>query len=147
MSRIAVAVVSVGLIAVAVVIASAGFTEPAPAVDAAGAQKLAALQGERRDILREAVEGAEMLFRNARVEYSTVHRLSIELLNAELDLAPDRAARIAVRERILKQRQAMEEIVVAQKEAARTAEVTVLEAKADRLQAEIDLLREKADEK
>jgi hypothetical protein len=146
-SRIAVAFVSVGLTAAAVVIASAGLAEPAPAVNAAGAEKLAALQGERRDVLRDAAEQAQVLFQNGRAEYSAVQRLTIALLNAELDLAPDRAARIAVREQILKQRKATEELAVAQKAAARLAGMTVLEAKADRLQAEIELLREKADEK
>src|SRR5262245_58476775 len=120
MSRIAVAVVvSVGLTAAGFVIAPAGLAEQAPAARAAGAEKLAALRVERRDVLRQAHELAEVLFQNGRAEYSSVQRLSIELLHAELDLAPDRAARIAVRERVLKQRQATEELAAAQKAAAR----------------------------
>jgi hypothetical protein len=87
------------------------------------------------------------LYRKARIEQGPVLRIINTLLNAELDLAPDRAARIALRERTIKQLKSIEELAVTQKEAARGTQMEILEAQADRLQAEIDLLLEKGDGK
>ncbi len=88
-----------------------------------------------------------LLYRKAKLDQEPVLRLTITLLNAELDLAPDRAGRIALREQTIKQFQAIEELAVARVEGARGPKLEILEAKAARLQVEIDLLIETADGK
>jgi hypothetical protein len=87
------------------------------------------------------------LYRKARIEQGPVLRITNTLLNAELDLAPDRAARIALREQTIKQLRSIEELAVTRKEAARGTQIEILEAQADRLQAEIDLLLDTSDGK
>jgi hypothetical protein len=67
------------------------------------AEKITALRKERRDALLEASNAAEQMYRINRSDYATVRRLKAELLDAELDLAPDHAARVAVRKRLAEQ--------------------------------------------
>ena len=147
MNRIAFSIVLVGLGVATGLLVSSGLAEPTAVVRGPNAENLTALRKERRDILREAVEQAEVAFRNGRREYTSIPRITIELLNAELDLAPDRAGRVALREQIVEKFKALEGVVAARMESARGGRTELLEAKAARLQAEIDLLLETADGK
>ena len=147
MNRIALSVVLVGMGVASGVVVSSGLAEQTTTVRGANAENLTALRQERRDTLRQAVELVVALYRNARIDQEPALRLTTTLLNAELDLAPDRAARIALREQTIKQIKALEEIAATRKESARGPQFEILEAKAARLQAEIDLLLEKADGK
>jgi hypothetical protein len=147
MNRIAFSVVLLGLGVVSGVLVSSGLAEPAAVVRGPGSEKLTALRKERRDALRDAVDVAMALYRKARIEQGPVLRITNTLLNAELDLAPDRAARIALREQTIKQLRSIEELAVTRKEAARGTQIEILEAQADRLQAEIDLLLDTSDGK
>jgi outer membrane protein TolC len=147
MNRIAFAVVCVGLIAVAGLFVSSGRAEPTTPVRKLDAEKLTALRKERRDVLRQAVKQTEEAYRNGVKDYTSIPRVTINLLNAELDLATDHAGRVAVRERIVEQSQAIEKSVAQRVENALADSTDLLEATAARLQAEIDLLRETADEK
>ena len=145
MNRISFSVALVGLCVATGLWVSSGLAEPTAADRGPNAENLIALRKERRDILRQAVEVADVLHRNARTDDASVRRITINLLNAELDLAPDRAGRIALREQAIKQFKAIEEVVAAQVERAVATQANLLEAKAARLQAEIDLLLETAD--
>ncbi len=123
---------------------SAGFAEPTAQVRGVDEKKITALRKERRDALLEASDAAEQMYRIARSDYASVGRLKAELLNAELDLAPDHAARVAVRERLVEQLREIEQAVNGRVEAARAVRSELLEAKAARLKAEIDLALELA---
>jgi outer membrane protein TolC len=147
MKRISLSVALLGLGVVTGVLVSSGLAEPDAVVREPGSEKLTALRKERRDALRGAVDVAMALYRNARIEQGPVLRITNTLLNAELDLAPDRAARIALREQTIKQLRSIEEIAVTRKESARGTQFDILEVQADRLQAEINLLLEISDGK
>ncbi|HEY3963816.1 MAG TPA: hypothetical protein VGM05_04615 [Planctomycetaceae bacterium] len=141
MNRIVFSIVLVGLGVATGLFVSSGLAEPA-AVRGPNAENLTALRKERRDILRQAVEQAEVLHRSAKIDDASFRRIAINLLHAELDLDPDHAARVALREQMVKQFKAIEEIAAARVESARATRTELLEAKAARLQAEIDLLLE-----
>jgi outer membrane protein TolC len=147
MNRIAFSVVLVGLGIATGLLASPGLAEPNAAIRGPNARSVTALREERRDILRQTVEQAEVLYRNAKIDEASMRRITINLLNAELDLAPELAGRIALRKRTVEQFKAIEEVVVARVESARATNTDLLEAKAARLQAEIDLLLETANGK
>jgi len=143
MNRIAFSVALVGLGIATGLLVSSGLAQPTAVDRGPNSEKLTALRKERRDTLRDAADVAMALYGKARIEQGPVLRITNTLLNAELDLAPDRAARIALREQTIKQFKAIEEVAAAQKEAARGTHMEILEAQANRLQAEIDLLLEK----
>jgi len=147
MNRIGLSVVLVGLGVATGLLVSSGLADPTAVVRGPNADNLTALRKERRDVLRQAAEVAAELHRNARMDPESFRRITIKMLNAELDLTPDRAGRIALRERTVEQFKMIEEMVAAQVEGARAARTDLLEAKAARLQAEIDLLIERADGK
>jgi outer membrane protein TolC len=147
MNRIALSVVLVGLGAVAGLFVSSGLAEPTTVVRGPDAEKLTALRKERRDVLRQAVKESEEAYRHGVIPYTSIPRITVNLLNAELDLASDRAARIAIRERAVDQFREIEKAVAERVEAAVADRTDLLEARAVRLQAEIDLLRERADAK
>jgi hypothetical protein len=147
MNRFGLSVVLVGLGIATGLFVSSGLAEPAAVGRGQDAENITVLRKERRDILQQAVEQAETLFRNARLDDESIRRIKVKLLNAELELAPDRAGRVAIRKREVEQFKAFEEIVAARKQSARAQSTELLEAKAARLQAEIDLLIETADGK
>ena len=125
----------------------AGHAEPSGAVRGPNAEKLTTLRTQRREILREAAKAAEEAFRHGLMDYKSIPRIQVELLNAELDLAPDRAGRVAVRERLIEQFKMTEKIVAQLVESAQANTSDLLEARAARLKAEIDLLLESEDGK
>jgi hypothetical protein len=136
----------VGLGALIGLTVAAGFAEPTAGVRGADAEKISALRKERRDALLEASNAAEEQYRVDRIDYATVRRLKAELLDAEIDLAPDHAARVSVRKRHAEQFRDIEQAI-----AARAASGLVgggrsdlFESKAARLKAEIDLVLESA---
>lgn len=146
MNRIAFAVVLVGLCAVAGLFVSSGLAEPA-SVRGPDAEKLTALRKERRDLLQQALKLTEEGYRSGVVDFSSIPRISINLLNAELDLAPDHAARVIIREQIVERFKTIEKTAAQRVETAIADTTELLEAKAARLQAEIELLRERANGK
>jgi outer membrane protein TolC len=145
MNRIAFSIVLVGLGGVAGLFVSSGLAEPTTVVRGPDATKVTALQKERRDVLREAVKLTEEGYRNGVGEFTSIPRLTINLLNAELDLATDHAGRVAVRERMVEQFNVIEKTAAQRFESLVGDKTELLEAKAARLKAEIDLLLETAD--
>jgi outer membrane protein TolC len=116
-----------------------------PAVTAARGQdpeKLTALRKERREILRQALKATENGYQNGVIEFVSVMRITANLLNAELDLASDHDERVAIRKRAVEQLKVFERTARERADANLATNGEVLEVKADRLQAEIDLLRE-----
>jgi catalase len=132
---------------------SAGLAEPTAVLRVPNAEKLAALKRlialrmERRDALQEAAKTAEKGYRAGVMDYKSMKRINIELLNAELDLAMDRPGRVAVRERLVEQFKKIEKEFAERVAVAQASSTDLLEAKAARLKAEIDLLLESTDEK
>jgi hypothetical protein len=148
MNRIAFSIAGlVGLGAVIGFSISAGLAEPTAATRGPNAEKLTALRRERRDALQEAAMTAEKGYLSGVIDYESMKRTNIELLNAELDLAIERSGRVAVRERLVEQFKKFEKDVPERAAAGLTNGPALLEAKAARLKAEIDLLLESADEK
>ena len=74
-------------------------------------------------------------------------RIIHNLLDAELELAPNRAARIALREQMVNQLKEIEKVADEAVRVGVAENADLLEVKAARLQAEIDLVREGADGK
>jgi hypothetical protein len=107
------------------------------------AKNLEALKKERRDLLVQALRDVEAVYKQGENMYLDVAPVLMNWRDAELDLAPDRAARIKLRELILERYKEVEDMV-AERAKRSQVEVNVLEAKAARLQAEIDLLREQS---
>ncbi len=124
---------------------SSGLAETAAAACETNAEKLTALRRERRDALQEAAKTAEKGYRAGVMDYESMKRTRIELLNAELDLAIDRPERVAVRERLVEQFRKFEKEVAEHVAVAQASSTDLLEAKAARLKAEIDLLLESAE--
>ena len=87
---------------------------------------------------------AEQEYHVGRTDYATVRRLKAELLDAELDLAPDHAARVAVRKRFVEQLREIEQSIAERAVTGLTGggKSELFESKAARLKAEIDLALE-----
>ena len=144
MKRLVLSAIVAGLGFCAALLLTSERAAPKAAEPAPDAEKILALQKERRDLLREAVTSAEQAFRGGVLPYATVSRATANWLSAELDLAGNRAERIAIREKILAHTRDVEGITAETVKAALANHGDLLEAKAARLQAEIELLRERA---
>jgi len=139
MTRIALSVVFIGLGVAVGLLVSSGRAEPANAARGPEAENVTALRNERRDILRDAVDQVAALYRHGKADQASCLRLTLALLNSDLELAPDQAARIALRRQAVNQLKAMEEMAGARVESARGTKMEVLEVQAARIQVEIDL--------
>ncbi len=117
---------------------------PAPAVpvlDKAITAEVRKLWEKRRDVLRQAIELREKLYRSGRVDLGEVVETSKRLLTAELGLAATGAERIAAHERHLEKARAHVELAKERLERARGAHLQVLDAQDACLEAEIGLLK------
>ena len=139
----------VGLGALIGLTVAAGFAEPTAGVRGADAEKITALRKERRDALLEASNAAEQNYDVGRTDYATARRLKAELLDAELDLATDHAARVAVRKRFVEQLRELEQSIAAKAAAGLVGggKAVLFESKAARLKAEIDLALESGEKR
>jgi hypothetical protein len=112
-----------------------------PAKDAA--VQLQSLLKERRDTLRKLVE-----FRVAQYKAGTVGVIDAayaqdRLVDVELELAKNKDERIAIRQRQVDFCRSIEKITQARHDAGTVSTADLLDAKDFRLNAEIQLLREK----
>jgi outer membrane protein TolC len=112
-----------------------------PLLDKATLAEVRKLQEERRELLREALELREKLYRSGRATMGEVIGTSKRWLTAELDLAATAAERIAAHERHLEKAQALVEYAKARQAAARGTHVEVLDAQEYCLEAKIGLLK------
>lgn len=106
--------------------------------------KINKLLVERRDTLRQLLDAVTARHRVGQATINQVLRAQSGLLHAELQLANTREDRVRIREERLKTARELESVSKHQYEAAAAPRDSWLEAKAGRLQAEIDLLREQA---
>lgn len=104
-----------------------------------------ALLNERRDTLRQLVTDVEQRHRSGRATLDSVIRASNLLLDAELDLAKTKAERILVYEQQIRRLRALEKLVESRHKVGVPGGETadLLDAKAARLKAEIQLAHEK----
>ncbi len=136
----------VGLIGLGALIGLSVSAEPTAKVRWPDAEKITALRKERRDALLEASKSAAEAYDVGRADYATLSRIKVELLNAELGLAPDHAARVAIRKRFVEQSREIERAIAERAVSGLVGggRSDLFESKAARLKAEIDLTLELA---
>jgi hypothetical protein len=108
-------------------------------------EELLAKMKERRDALQKGLVGLAGLVEVGRMSPDSLTPLAEKLLRAELDLAEKKADRIAAHERYLKITKAAEEVMEARVEIGTTPQCHWERTKADRMDAEIGLIRERKD--
>lgn len=123
-------------------IAVAQTAKSKPSVDD-GSAALNTLLKERRDTLRQLVTVATANYRIGQTTFDSVIRASDQLINAELDLAEDASARIALYEKRIALLKDLEQIAEAKFRTGHATQEDVLAAKAALLEARIQLLRER----
>ncbi len=122
-------------------IATAQTAKSEPGIDEASA-KLDTLLRQRRETLGQLVKVTTEHYRTGRTTIDSVIRASRQLLNAELELAEDRNARLAIHAKRIALLKDFERIVQTQFKAGDATQEDILAARAARLEAEIQLLRE-----
>jgi len=106
--------------------------------------KVRRLQEERLSILKEIAAEKESLYRTGRTTANELLPAKSAVLRAELELCGSDQARIVVLEKLVTNAKELEEFNETLFHAARVPRSEFLTAKANRLQAEIDLERVKA---
>jgi hypothetical protein len=133
--RSIVGVVGFGCVALMVFgVGRVGAGEISPAVEA--------LMKERVAVLEQLVKVAEERYRSGNALFNEVLEAKQELWGAKLKLVSDKDVRVALREEMLANLTALEQLVKAQADAAVVGAEVVLRAKAARLEAEAMLLLE-----
>ena len=123
------------------VIAGTQTAKSEPGADGASA-RLDTLLKQRREILEQLVKVTTEHYGAGQTTIESVIRAWDQLLNAKLELAEDRSARVAIHEQRTKVLKDFEKIAQAQFRAGAATQEDVLTARAARLEAEIQLLRE-----
>jgi len=126
---------------------NAGAADPSPAKPGGPPKTIETLLIERRDTLRTAVHWRDAQYASGSIDLPVVIRAKQALANAELEVARTKAERLAVRQKQIDNLRELEHVVEHRVQAGIVSEVDVLEIKAERLKAEIDLLREQGREK
>ncbi len=107
------------------------------------AAKLHQLRLDRRDTLQERFEVVKVEYEIGRVPFSHVLAAENDLLAASLVLATDSTERMVILEKAISNRKQIEDYERLRIEAGQARQHDLLFAKIQRLQAEIDLLRER----
>ena len=105
--------------------------------------QLKSLMEERRDALDKAVTILSSMYRVGTATFDQVVSAMAKLADAELELAKTKDERIAVYRKQVESWRDAEKVCQARLQAGTATEVNVLEAKSERLKAEIQLLRER----
>ena len=133
------------LCVVATSICTVMFCQPAASQaeqNAISDNKLNRLLIERRQALRQIVAFVESLHSQGQETLDNVIGARNRLLDAELDIAKTNAERVRIRQEKVKNFRDLEIALTQRYEGGEVTSVEVLEAKAVRLEAEIELLRE-----
>jgi outer membrane protein TolC len=101
---------------------------------------------ERQEATQKLVDVLVSQYRAGTVDFIRMESAQRQLANAELELAKNRDARIAARQKQAELCRDVEKICQVRFNAGKVGEADVAEARAERLTAEIGLLREKADD-
>lgn len=129
---------------VAAVIKDMGGLKAVPPTPHEQATAIQRLLEERRDTLQQMVDSVKEQYRAGHAQMDAVLHASESLIEAELDLAKDQAERIALCERCVENVKELEAYTTTQFESGRLSHAETLAAKAARIKAEIELLRERA---
>lgn len=116
-----------------------------PAADAAA--RIHSLQEQRRDTLRQLVEVAKVSYQAGGVPLDFVLQISDSLFEAELELGTTREKRIAILKEQVANLKELEELLTRGWKVGTKRTDERLSAKAARLKAEIQLLREQTSDK
>jgi outer membrane protein TolC len=122
----------------------AGSDEPSVEPKQDRSAERTALLEERRDVLKQLVEIHRRHVQKGVADASILFRPKQRLLEAELELAPTAADRVRIYERLVEHLAAIEESLKKSMAVGMRTESEYLEAKAERLQAQADLLREQS---
>lgn len=106
--------------------------------------KITTLLRERLAALKEIAAQAAKARENGTKSYVEVHEANEAVLRAELDLADTREERIAICEKLVTEAKKHEEHVATLAKTGQTQSFIQLKARIHRLEAEIDLERERA---
>ena len=106
------------------------------------ADQVEKLLRERLQLLIEAAELQQAAYQRAEVGFDAVASAHLDALSAHLELAKSVEERLKIRRQMLNVAQQLEEARVRLVEAREVGQAELLKAKAIRLRAEIDLLRE-----
>ena len=100
------------------------------------------LQQQRLAVLEEICDGANRLYRNARIEFEDVHAAERELFVARITHAETQKDRINACDEAIKHATEWHQIAQARKESARGTQIPVLKSQAFML--EVQIARENA---
>jgi hypothetical protein len=128
-----------GLLAVASFLVMS--SQPRAAQEKAPSAHQMELLKERLGVLQQVHEVASALFSHARCSFEEVLAARRQLLQAQLEAATTDKERIEILEKMVEEATKTEEVAKRLKESAQASELPVLQAKADRLTAEIQLDR------
>jgi hypothetical protein len=103
------------------------------------ARKIKGLQKERIAVLKKLSEQLASLYKNGRVDYGEMLEAARQLAEAELEAAETDKERLELYQNLVTLLKQYESWTVAQFQAARGAEASVLKARSQRLAAEIQL--------
>jgi hypothetical protein len=109
------------------------------AADISQQDPLKQLLQERKQVRRQIVDVYEKLAHGKAVGLIEIKGATIKLLQAELDLAESKADRIAIHDKIVVQRRDIEDMM----SRTQPRSVDAMVARADRIEAQIALQREK----
>ncbi len=104
--------------------------------------QIESLQRQRVEILQRLVDAKQVRYEQGIGTQEELLRASNDLLHAELDLAQEPAERIAIRRRQLELFQHLEAMMEARVETATAAHTDLLVIQAERIQVEIDFIKE-----
>jgi outer membrane protein TolC len=109
------------------------------------ARQLDDLLKDRQATLRQLVEFVTEEYRNGTTGFDTVVRATDQVLDADLELAKNAEARIAILQKRVELRNSLFSLVETRFKAGQVTQAQVLAAKAAMLESEIRLAREQAD--
>ena len=110
--------------------------------NATSEENLQSLLTERRDTLRQIVNLVESYYKQGNETLGNVIKARNDLLDAELNIANTHAERIRIRKEQVKNYRELEDGLTARHTSGEITSFEILVAKAMRLDAEIQLLRE-----
>lgn len=102
------------------------------------------LQDKRLAVLKEIVEVTEKTYKGGQASFDQVGKARLDLLQAQLDMSRTKEERVRVLEEMVKQTEALEEVVKKLVEAKQAGRIDALKAEALVLQIKIALEQAKA---
>ncbi|MBV9125249.1 MAG: hypothetical protein JO112_17980 [Planctomycetes bacterium] len=118
-------------------------TPPKNAGGQEDAARIKTMLKERRDILQEIVNALHQQYLSGQVDEGRILLASRELFQAELDLCDSPAERVALYEKRVRTLKDYEKMSQERLKAGRISQADFLECKAQRLEGEIELERER----